>query len=260
MQSIKLGNFEVEIYPFNDQSPTIFIFPGGGYMMNSENEGKPVAKRFNEYGFSSVVLKYCMHCGVYPKILEELDGTLKYVCNNATNFNISVTQCVGIGFSAGGNLLVNYIESIKADKYHFFNYNLRAIALCYGMLDVSSLSSSNNQLQQFYESIIYHMTGQTDNAIDHLRLLSPMYHIANIPTFLWHTRDDALIPCEQTLQYSLGLKQMNIPFELHVFESGPHGLSLADKTTASHSYQERKDISIWVQLFVIFVKKYLNAK
>ena len=45
------------------------------------------------------------------------------------------------------------------------------------------------------------------------------------PTFLWHTYEDICVPVENTLMYAAGLRRVGVPFELHIFEKGEHGLS-----------------------------------
>ena len=47
------------------------------------------------------------------------------------------------------------------------------------------------------------------------------------PTFLWHTPDDAGVKVENSLLFAEALSRCGVPFELHVFRSGAHGLGLA---------------------------------
>ena len=47
------------------------------------------------------------------------------------------------------------------------------------------------------------------------------------PTFLFHTADDAAVPVENALLYVAALRQHGVPFELHVYERGRHGVGLA---------------------------------
>jgi acetyl esterase/lipase len=52
------------------------------------------------------------------------------------------------------------------------------------------------------------------------------------PMFLWATYEDALVPVIQTVKMASAMALKGRPFELHIFEQGPHGLSLADYVTA----------------------------
>jgi dipeptidyl aminopeptidase/acylaminoacyl peptidase len=48
------------------------------------------------------------------------------------------------------------------------------------------------------------------------------------PTFLWHTSDDGAVPVENSLLFAAALRKHNVPFALHVFPHGNHGMGLAE--------------------------------
>jgi acetyl esterase/lipase len=47
------------------------------------------------------------------------------------------------------------------------------------------------------------------------------------PTFIFQTNADVVVPAENATYYFLALRKAGVPVELHVFESGPHGVGLA---------------------------------
>ena len=53
------------------------------------------------------------------------------------------------------------------------------------------------------------------------------------PAFLWHTVEDTCVDVQNSLLYSSKLHQYNIPFEMHIFNNGPHGTSLCNRETCS---------------------------
>ena len=73
-----------------------------------------------------------------------------------------------------------------------------------------------------------------------------------MPTFIWHTYDDELIPAEQATAYATALSKHAIPFEMHIFEKGIHGLSLATAATAATAYGDTNyiddDAAQWLGL------------
>ena len=54
------------------------------------------------------------------------------------------------------------------------------------------------------------------------------------PTFLWHTAADKTVPVANSLRYAAALAAHGVPFELHVYPFGWHGLSTADAETAAN--------------------------
>ena len=49
------------------------------------------------------------------------------------------------------------------------------------------------------------------------------------PVFLWHTASDESVPVQNSLLFAGALAVAKVPFELHIYPFGPHGLSLATK-------------------------------
>lgn len=48
------------------------------------------------------------------------------------------------------------------------------------------------------------------------------------PTFIFQTNEDTAVPAENSVHYFLALRQAGVPAEMHVFETGPHGVGLAN--------------------------------
>ena len=69
------------------------------------------------------------------------------------------------------------------------------------------------------------------------------------PAFIWHTFPDGCVPVENSLLLAEAMKKENIPFELHIFPSGDHGLGLADEITLSPNRTEiNRGAAQWIDL------------
>ena len=51
------------------------------------------------------------------------------------------------------------------------------------------------------------------------------------PTFLWHTRQDQAVPVMNTLLYGQALAENGVPFAVHIYPEGVHGLATVDSVT-----------------------------
>jgi len=76
------------------------------------------------------------------------------------------------------------------------------------------------------------------------------------PTFIWHTSDDASVPVENSLLVASALRARELPFELHVYRSGTHGLSLATEETEEPGKDRRSDprVATWMELCTGWLK------
>ena len=84
-------------------------------------------------------------------------------------------------------------------------------------------------------------------------------------SFIWHTFEDGAVPVENSLMFAKALRQKNIPFELHIYPKGGHGLGLGNELTLSTSGKElQPEVNTWIHmaeafiLIPVFVKQRAN--
>ena len=76
------------------------------------------------------------------------------------------------------------------------------------------------------------------------------------PAFIWHTLTDATVPVKSSIVFAEALEKNNIPFELHIFAGGPHGLSLCNHQTSSENTPQyyNKAVAEWKTLLMNWLK------
>jgi acetyl esterase/lipase len=64
-----------------------------------------------------------------------------------------------------------------------------------------------------------------------IELLSNEKHVTKDtpPTFLFHTAEDAGVKVQNSLEFAAACAQNGVPFSLHVYPKGPHGIGLGTK-------------------------------
>ena len=75
------------------------------------------------------------------------------------------------------------------------------------------------------------------------------------PTYIWATASDELVPVQHTIRMAHALADQKIPFEIHIFENGPHGLSLSDQASSEAKSQMFPDAAKWVPLAEEWLRK-----
>ena len=76
-----------------------------------------------------------------------------------------------------------------------------------------------------------------------------------VPAFLWHTWEDDAVPVENSLQFAMALRKEQIPFELHIYEKGGHGLSLCDGTVDDGVREFPKENAEWINLAIQWIRR-----
>ena len=67
------------------------------------------------------------------------------------------------------------------------------------------------------------------------------------PCFLWTTYEDKTVPMENTMLFASALRAHQVPFALHIYEKGKHGLGLADKPPFAHPHPWAGDCLFWLK-------------
>lgn len=264
--------------------PAIVICGGGGFMRISEREKQPVAMYFLNNGYQVFVLDYITKStgiAYYPGPVTDLAKMLMVIRENAEQWNIDDNRIAVIGFSAGGQIcaslatqwnqeaLVNKVDA--GVNPEMFRPN--AVILCYPLLDYLyqiERAESDNDSNGFSPSIgmkksdfiqMFLEAGVGVNATEEqYRKASPYYHITEKtpPTFIWHTSQDELIYAEQSLRFAKKLGENHVPYEIHIFEEGAHGLSLSTENSTSNPELINNDTAIWADLALKFLKRHLR--
>lgn len=76
------------------------------------------------------------------------------------------------------------------------------------------------------------------------------------PTFLFATQGDALVPVKNSLVFADALADHSIPFALHLFPTGAHGISLATACTSGpEASRVNPATAQWLPMSVDFLQK-----
>ncbi len=218
-------------YGENRAYPGMVICPGGAYAFTSAREAEPIALVLLSKGIQSFVLWYTTKDTHYPVHLLETAAAFDYLRKNAAKYQLKPDALGIMGFSAGGHLAGSYGtlwgDGILSKTLGTARENLRpnAMALCYGVLTTGIHTHGGS---------ISNLLG--DNNTEELREKLSVEKNVSYDTpaaFIWHTFEDSAVPVENSLLTAEALAKAKIPFELHVYPDGCHGLALANWLTTA---------------------------
>jgi len=216
----------------------VVVCPGGGYTMKADHEGEPIALWLNSIGLSAFVLNYRVAPYQHPYPLMDVKRAIRTVRYHGEEWNIDPRRIGVLGFSAGGHLastagtLYDHGDPDAEDPIECMDSRPDAMVLCYPVITFGEFRHHGSMVN---------LIGEAPS--DELResLSSEKNVTENTPpTFLWHTADDAAVPVENSLMFASALSKCKVPFELHVFPHGRHGLGLAR--------EEGLPVAAWTEL------------
>lgn len=207
-----------------EDRPAIVVCPGGGYVYCSRAEGEPVAMSYAARGFHTFVLRYSTGydaAGFAP--LEEVSWVIGYIRQNAESWHVDPRKIVTCGFSAGGHLAL--AAGLLAE------HKPNAMILGYPAASAPNFPGVNFMLK-----LLTGKSDPTDEDAKQFDLISQITKEAP-PVFLVATAEDVLtgygaLPIAQVYQ------KLGLSYELHIFQHGPHGYSLANETSSDGSSQK----------------------
>ena len=209
--------------------PAILVIPGGGYGCVSSREGERVALFYNAAGFHAFVLDYCVAPHRHPQPIMNVAKSIELMRENAGEWSIDCGKIAVCGFSAGGHLAAsistmwNDEEIFGSDKEKNLLHKPNATILAYPVITCGEFA---------HKGSFKNLTGsEEENEL--WKRLSLEYRVDKNtpPAFLWHTYGDTCVPMENSMLYASALRRHAIPFELHVYPYGPHGMSrVSDET------------------------------
>ena len=237
-----LTPFLLPTYKEGQTHGCVIVCPGGGYSGRAEHEAWPIAKMLNEGGISAFVLNYRVSPYRYPAELYDIQRAVRLVRFRAGEFGIDPEKIGVLGFSAGGHLATMGVTQYDGgldcgDEIDRVSCRPNAGILCYAVISLGINTHG----------------GSRDNLLgrpadpDLVRKLSGELAVKDAcpPVFMWHTAEDGAVPVQNSLNMALALREKNIPFELHVFPHGAHGLGLAPSMP---------DVAQWSSLCVNWLK------
>ena len=231
---------EYFLHPEGGERGMVIVFPGGGYAFLAPHEAVPVAEKFVELGFHAAVCMYRVAPVTYPIQLEDASNAVKYTREHAAELGVKPDKIAVLGFSAGGHLaaMVSNMPTCAGARPD-------ASILCYPVL---SALTENAHMGSYHN-----LFGNKLEPEAYRDFCWPeAVHQDTPPAFLWHTAPDATVPVENTIEYFLALKKLNIPVEMHLYPEGCHGLGLGDRPGFEGQFGGMKS---WPELSAKFLRE-----
>ncbi len=228
--------------------PAVLVCPGGAYAWTSDREAEPVALCFLSMGFNVFVLRYhCAPSAHYPVPQLEAAAAMRLIRARAQEHRTDPDRVFVCGFSAGGHLAASvgilWKEGGFASALGCAPEEIRPTGM---ILGYPVITSGPRAHRGSFENLI---GPDGDPALWDLLSLEKRVTGDTVPAFLWHTRTDGSVPVENSLLLSCALAQHGIPFEMHIYPKGVHGLSLANRLTAAPGAPEQiqPECTEWVR-------------
>ena len=234
----------------------LLVIPGGGYAaVCSEREGEPIAMAFMPYGYNAFVLHYTVgRKKPFPCQLIEAAKAIKHIKDNAEAYNIDPDELFVVGFSAGGHLAASTGVLWKNEEIY------KSVDMPYGYNKPKGIILAYPVVSPKFKKHItsFRNLWCTDTPTDEqLQAAAIEEHVDkdSAPAFIMHTANDQLVDVRNALVLANAYATAEVPFEMHIYPNGPHGMALANSVTDCGK-PERNDPAVaeWVRHAAIWAE------
>ncbi len=237
----------------------VIVIPGGGYSFCSEREAEPIAKKFLGAGLNAFVLRYTVKEGAqnYQPLIQ-ISLAIKHVRENAEKYGVDPRYVYTCGFSAGGHLSawagtcwnLPLLRPYLGDAPEGINRPTGMI-LSYPVISAGEYAHRGS-----FNKLLGRKTDGTEPELD-VFSLEKQVGPHTCPAFIWHTFTDQLVPVQNSLLMAEAMTAAGIPYELHIFPEGRHGLALAnEETDCGRAEMNVPHVSCWIDLAVRWINDF----
>jgi acetyl esterase/lipase len=218
----------------------VIVIPGGGYgSLAISYEGHDVGDWLNSFGVTAFVLKYRMHATGHIHPVPMMDGqrAIRTVRARAAEWNIDPSRIGVLGFSAGGHLastLGTHFDSgaeKSADPIGRVSSRPDFMILCYPVISLTSKTAHRGSRENL-------LGKSPDPKLVHSLSNETQVTAQTPPTFIFQTSEDVAVPAENSVAFYLALHEARVPVEMHIFQSGKHGVGLAANVPGTNKWPE----------------------
>jgi acetyl esterase/lipase len=226
----------------------MLVFPGGGYRALAPHEGAIYAQWLAAQGIAAFVLKYRLNPDGYkvPTIYLDAARAIRTVRSHAADWGLDPQRIGIIGSSAGGHLAAMCVtqfdpgQADATDPIERTSSRPDLAVLCYAFIlfDVPDADREERFLG-------------ANGTPEQKRFLSPRLNVRRDtpPCFIWQTDADERVLAENALAFASALREKSIPFDLHIYRDGKHGLGLGAKELSDPEklHPWTKDATFWLK-------------
>jgi acetyl esterase/lipase len=225
--------------------PTLVFYHGGGWVTGTKESSFMSLMPWLEMGWNVVNVEYRMaRVALAPAAVEDAQCALRFVVNQAKNYNIDVDKIVVSGETAGGHLALaagmipgsaGFTSVCSGGGFTANDASVPKVAAIinwYGITDLNEMLAGPNG-----RSYAVQWIGSATNRDAVAKSVSPLTYVrADLPPILSIQGDaDPIVPYSQNVRLRDALAKAGAKNELFTIPGGGHGNFKPDERTKAYA-------------------------
>ena len=223
------------VHNADGRHPAILVVHGGAWRRGNRNQLGGYARALAERGFCCFAIDYRLapeH--KFPAQIEDCRTAVKWIRENAKNYNVDANRLGAIGYSAGGHLAALLGTTGEGPNQANGNVDLRIQAVAAGgaPTDFRVMPDNGNWAE-------YWMGGNLETVPEKFKLASSAAFVdsKDPPTFFFHGEKDSLVPMMWASSCHNELKKAGVKSIMHKVDGAGHIQAARDTTALTKAYE-----------------------
>jgi len=219
--------------------PAIVFIHGGGWKDGDKEAFLPAIQFAAEQGFVGVAINYRLTGEEpWPAQINDVKCAVRWLRAKAWLHKINSKQIAALGTSAGGHLALLLGFTEKSDGlegnggYSRYSSKVNSVSTVGGPTDLRALYEYALAVGDWdgIVSLEQFLGGSPETAYENYLRASPTSYLrpSNSPVIVLHGGADARVPLSQAEQLSLGLANVEVHHQPHVYPGAGHDLGIPD--------------------------------
>ena len=215
--------------------PAILVVHGGAWRRGNRSQLSGYARALAERGFCCFAIDYRLapkH--KFPAQIEDCRTAIKWIRQNAKEYQVDAKRIGAIGYSAGGHLatLLGTTGEGPSKKNGNIDLRIQAVAAGGAPTDFRMMPDKGNWAE-------YWMGGNLETVPEKFKLASAAAFVDpdDPPTFFFHGEKDSLVPMIWAASCHNELKKAGVKSVMHKVEGAGHIQAARDTTALTKAYE-----------------------
>lgn len=181
----------------------------------------------------------------YPAEFQDATRAVRWVRAHAADYHVDPHRIGIVGSSAGGHLAATLLTHFDAgnpdarDPVERVSSRPDLGILCYAVITMGHYTHQGSKENLLGKNPKPGLAKLLSNELQ-VRTNTP-------PCFIWATDEDKTVPVENSLMFAEALRKNHVPFDLHIYQKGGHGMGLKDKPPFAHPHPWAADWLFWLR-------------
>lgn len=202
----------------NEDTKMILFIHGGGWTSGDKNDFDTFASAYTAEGIGAITINYRyadIYSGIdYTEMLDDIGKAISCLTDSSVLYSINTRGICLLGHSAGGHLAL---------LYAYRNNDEGLVDKVISLAGPTDLTDSGFLAIPGVRELVSILTG---NDPGKLMDASPIHHLNDVTTYLYHGKSDVIVPYQQSERLFEKIRSLNSLNYCSLIEGCGHGFNL----------------------------------